>query len=306
MEPLPIRLDLNLLVSLDALLAERHVTRAAARLGLSQPALSAQLRQLRDAFGDPLLVPTPARGMTLTARAEALREPLRELLAGIHGLLASGRRFDPLMARERFRIAATDAIHSIATTPLASRLQELAPHCQVAMQAADLRDIAEQLATGELDLLLHTPGAIPPALHARKLYDESFLCVLRREHPAAQRPLDLDTFCALSHAMVSPAGGGFAGAVDDALEALGRRRSVQVSLHSFLLVPALVESSDLVATVPARLARRWGARLAVLAPPCEVPGFSVAMAWHPRAHADPARMWLREVLRELVSAGPAS
>lgn len=303
MEPLPNRLDLNLLVSLDVLLAERHVTRAAARLGLSQPALSAQLKQLREVFEDPLLVPSSQRGMTLTARAEALREPLRELLAGVQGLLASGRSFDPLTARERFRIAATDAIHSIATTPLAARLPALAPHCQLAMHAADLRSVTEHLAAGELDLLLATPGAIPPALHARQLYEESFLCVLRRDHPAAARPLDLDTFCALSHAMVSPAGGGFMGAVDDALEAMGRSRIVQVSVNSFLLVPDLIASSDLVATVPARLARRWGAQLAVLSPPCEVPGFRVAMAWHPRAHADPAHVWLRETLRQTLAAG---
>src|SRR6478672_4098815 len=110
MQPLLPRLDLNLLVSLDALLPERHVTRTAARLGLSHPALSAQLRQLRDAFGDPLLVPAARRGMTLTARAEALREPLRDVLAGVQGLLTSGRGFDPLETRNRFRIAATDAI----------------------------------------------------------------------------------------------------------------------------------------------------------------------------------------------------
>jgi DNA-binding transcriptional LysR family regulator len=103
-----------------------------------------------------------------------------------------------------------------------------------------------------------------------------------------------------------PALAGYAAAVDDMLKAMGRSRTVQVSVNSFLLVPALIEASDLVATVPARLARRWGPRVAVLPPPCEVPGFSVAMAWHPRAHPHPAHAWLRETLREALAADPQS
>lgn len=202
----------------------------------------------------------------------------------------------------RFRVAASDAIHCIATTPLAARLQLLAPHCQLAMQSTELRSIPEQMAAGEIDLLLATPGAMPPSLHARKLYDEEFLCVLRRDHPLAARALDLDTFCAFAHAMVSPVGGGFTGAVDDALAALGRTRVVKASVNSFLLVPPLIESTDLIATVPARLARRWSSQLAVLSPPCAVAGFSVSMGWHPRTHADPAQVWLRHVLRETVEA----
>jgi DNA-binding transcriptional LysR family regulator len=300
MGKLPSRMDLNLLVSLDVLLAECHVTRAAARLGLSQPALSAQLRQLRDAFGDPLLVPGP-RGMTPTTRAMALKQPLRELLAGFHGLVSAGQSFDPRTAQQVFRVAATDSIHSSVTTPLAARLVTQAPHCRLAMQRSDLQTLPEQLASGELDLALLTPQAMPATLHARKLYDEDFLCVMRRGHPAAARPMDLDTFCALAHVLVSTSGGGFVGAVDASLQALGRSRRVQISVDSFLLVPSLIVGTDLIATVPARLARHWAEQLAVVSVPLEVRGFSVSMAWHPRAHADSAQVWLRETLRQALS-----
>ena len=119
---------------------------------------------------------------------------------------------------------------------------------------------------------------------------------MRRDHPLAGRPLDLDQFCALEHVLVSPSGGGFHGVVDDSLAALGRSRRVTVSLNSFLLVPSVIATSELVATVPARLARAWASQLEVLVPPCEIAGFSVMMGWHARAHADPAQVWLRKQL----------
>jgi len=293
------RLDLNLLVSLDVLLAEGNVTRAARRLGLSQPALSAQLKQLRDSFDDPLLIPA-ARGMIPTSRAEALREPLREALAQIQALTAGARTFDPARAGQTFRIVASDAIHHAASTSLAARLGSCAPGCRIALLPYDGARTQEQMATGEIDLWLGAQASMPPNLRARTLYEEHFLCVMRRDRPAAARPLDLDRFCALEHVLVSPGGGGFHGIVDESLAALGRSRRVTVSLNSFLLVPAVIAQSELVATVPARLARAWAQQLDVLAPPCEIASFTVTMGWHARAHADPAQVWLRQQLMDLL------
>ncbi|MDN0076613.1 LysR family transcriptional regulator [Crenobacter sp. SG2303] len=293
------RLDLNLLVSLDVLLAEGNVTRAAKRLGLSQPALSAQLKQLRNSFDDPLLIPS-SRGMTLTSRAEALREPLREALAQIQALTAGARTFDPASTGQTFRIVASDAIHHAASALLAARLGNRAPGCRIALLPYDGARTQEQMATGEIDLWLGAQSSMPPNLRARTLYEEHFLCVMRRDHPLAARPLDLDRFCALEHVLVSPTGGGFHGIVDESLAAMGRSRRVTVSLNSFLLVPAVIAESELVATVPSRLARAWAQQLDVLAPPCEIADFTIMMGWHSRAHADPAQVWLRQQLMDLL------
>jgi DNA-binding transcriptional LysR family regulator len=297
------RIDLNLLVSLDVLLAERNVTHAARRLSISQPALSAQLKQLRTLFRDPLLLPA-TRGMTPTARALELQAPLREMLATLGSLVAERQPFDPATAQDTFRIAATDSVQAGLCVPLIARLRASAPGVRVALLPSAGTQLGEQLASGQLDLALVTPAAMPASVKTRPLFDETFLCLLRSDHPAAARPLDLDTFCSLDHVLVSPAGGGFSGVVDDVLDKLGRRRRVVASLASFLLAPELVAQSDLICTVPARLARRWGGRLAVMAPPCEVGAFSMAMGWHPRAHSDPAQRWLRDQLAELAQGAP--
>lgn len=295
------RIDLNLLVSLDILLAECNVTRAARRLALSQPALSAQLKQLRAHFDDPLLLPT-ARGMTPTARALDLQEPLRAWLGAAHALLAARQPFDPATAERTFRIASSDAIHNSVSVPLAARLRKLAPNCRLALLPADRHRLEEQMSAGEIDLALVTPQAMPPSLKVRSIYEEQFLCVMRRGHPLAGVPLDLDAFCAQDHLLVSTSGGGFAGAVDAALAKVGRQRRVVFSVTSFLLVPSLLAETDLLSTVPARLARRWADSLAVLAPPLDLAGFSIHMGWHPRSHADPALIWLRE---HALAAGEA-
>lgn len=286
--------DLNLLKALDALLDECHVTRAAARLGLTQPAMSGMLTRLRESFGDPLFV-RAQRGMVPTQRALDLAPGVKQLLAGIDALLQPPG-FDPATARLTFTIAATDyALRAIAV-PFLSVLKPLAPHMRVALVPLRNGEVQTQLERGQISLALLSPENTPPDLHARVLFHERYVCVLRDGHPAATgRKLTLEQFCALDHALGSYEGGGFHGVTDDALHKLGQRREVTVSVNSFLILPDILRASDMVAILPSRLVAGM-AGLQVCEPPLEVPGFSNAAVWHARTHNDAAHRWLRELL----------
>jgi len=286
------RLDLNLLVTLDTLLAERHVTRAAARLHLSQPAVSVQLARLREAFGDPLLIPGP-RGMLPTARAEALRGPLRDALAGLQSAVAPTAPFDPALAAATWTIAASDYSGLAVVVPTLARLREAAPLSRLAILEAVPQRVARQAEMGEIDLGLQTMDRIAPSLHAHKLFDERYVLAARHGHPKLRRKPTLAAFCALEHVLVSPDGGGFTGATDAALATLGRQRKVVLSLPHFIGALSAVAASDLVAMLPQRLVA-GRADLRTFEAPLDVPGFEMGMFWHDRRHRDPAHRWLRE------------
>jgi DNA-binding transcriptional LysR family regulator len=293
-------LDLTLLKALDALLDERHVTRAAQRVGVSQPAMSGMLTRLREAFGDPLFVRAP-RGIVPTARALALATPVKRVLGEIEALLQPAA-FDPASAQLSFTVAATDYALRAVAMPFLALLRMRAPQVRVALVAIEHALVQRQLERGEVDLALLTPDATPPDLHARTLFDEHYVCALRADHPALRDGApDLERFCALDHALVSFAGSSFHGVADAALAALGRRRRVTLSVHSFLILPELLRASDLVATVPSRLLAGVPG-LATFAPPLAIPGFSKTAAWHARSHRDPAQRWLRELLFASVAA----
>jgi DNA-binding transcriptional LysR family regulator len=294
------RLDLNLLVTLDTLLAERHVTRAAARLHLSQPAVSVQLARLREAFGDPLLIPGP-RGMLPTARAEALRGPLRDALAGLQAAVAPAAAFDPGAAETTWTIAATDYSGLAVVVPTLARLRGAAPRTRLAILESAPRHVAGLAEAGEIDLGLQTMERIAPAMHAHKLFDERYVLVARKGHPKLRRKPSLATFCALEHVLVSPDGGGFSGVTDTALAAVGRRRRVVLSLPHFIGAMSAIASSDLVAMLPQRLVA-GRTDLQAFAPPLDVPGFAMGMFWHERRHRDPGHRWLREQVLAAVEA----
>ncbi|SIO70449.1 DNA-binding transcriptional regulator, LysR family [Burkholderia sp. GAS332] len=296
-------IDLNLLVSLDALLAESNVTRAAERLHLTQPAVSTQLARLRQIFGDPLLLPAETgRGMTRTARALELMAPLHAALKNLEAVVRHQPAFDPLSDTRRFVIAA----HDNATVVLGMRLMErlptsAGPGVRVAFVIGDQPTAASRLESGEIDLLLGSDRMIPPSMKARKLYDEHFVFVQRKGHPRGTAPLDLDAYCALDHVLVSTSGGSFHGFMDEHLDELGRERRVALSVQHFTLVPELLSKTDYVSTLPSRFAARYVDQLDIFALPFDARGFTLYAAWHPRNQADPALVWLRETLAELAA-----
>ncbi|NDY93780.1 LysR family transcriptional regulator [Ideonella livida] len=287
-------LDLNLLKAFDALMDERSVTRAAARLALTQPAVSGMLVRLRDAFEDPLFV-RASRGVVPTARAEALAPAVRQVLLGVAALLQP-LQFDPAHARLTLNVAATDYALRAVVLPWLAALRAQAPGVRLAVQPVDDGRVVGQLERGEIDLALSTPQAAPPELHARHLFDEHYVCVARTGHPAlADGPCTLEAFCAQDHALVSYGGSPFEGATDRALAALGHQRRVVASVGSFLMLPELLRRTDLLAVAPARLVSQEPG-LSTCVPPVAVPGFTKIAVWHERSHRDAGQRWARELL----------
>lgn len=311
------RLDLNLLVTLEALLTERNVTRAAARLSLSQPAVSAQLARLRDVFEDPLLLPAQ-RGMTPTAKALSLLEPLRQSLDQVRGVATSHLNFDPATADLTVTIAASDYLQASVLQPLVLRLRREAPNVRIAVRHMDPSQHAAQMARGDIDLGLMQPIEAAPSLRMRALFHERYVLIARRGHPAldgkvggkqsgkqAGKPggkLSAKAFAKLEQVIVSPAGGAFSTPVDQALAGLGLKRQVVLSAASFLFVPDIVSRSDLVALVPERLVKGRAAGLLVLPPPLPIDGFDIAMVWHERNQGHAAQRWLRDQVHGVAAS----
>ncbi|QEU01909.1 LysR family transcriptional regulator [Pseudomonas oryzihabitans] len=294
------KVDLNLLKALNALLDERNVTRAAASLGVTQPAMSGMLTRLRQTFDDPLFV-RGQRGIVPTQRALNLSMPLKQVIAEIDVLLQPPV-FDPANARLTFTLAATDYALRAVGLPFLAALKVQAPYVQVALVPVDDRQVQAQLERGDIDVALVTREGTAPDLHARNLFAEHYVCVLREGHPAIQAhaSLTLERLCELDHALVSYHGGGFRGVTDEALERLGRTRRVSLSVKSFLILPEILRTSDMVAILPSRLVAGMPG-LQVFDPPLDIAGFTKVACWHERTHRDPGQRWLRALLFQTCS-----
>ncbi|MBF9003199.1 LysR family transcriptional regulator [Vibrio nitrifigilis] len=289
-------LDLNLLKAFNALINEGSVTRAAQRLALTQPAVSAMLTRLRDYFDDPLFVRSQ-RGMIPTERALVLADPIKQILADINRILQP-INFEPETAQMTFTIAATDYALKAVIVPLMAELKQKAPGIKVAVIAVNYDTLSKQMEQGIVDLALVTPETTPEELHGRALYEEQYVCMMRADHPsAASGNITLEQFCCLEHILVSNRG-SFWGPTDEALAEMKLNRHIGLSVNSFLVLPEVLRITDMIAVVPRRLACRHD-NLVIMETPLKVLGFTKSMAWHERSHRDPAHRWIRALLLEV-------
>jgi DNA-binding transcriptional LysR family regulator len=299
------KLELRLLECLDALVTERNVTRAASRVHLSQPAMSSALKRLRDIFRDPLLTRTQ-RGMVPTPRGIELAQSARAVLQGVDAMASGARPFEPMTSERTFRIAMTDYSEFVQLPSLIRRLQAEAPRVNVAIRSHDGRRQADELADGDIDLAIASFRNVSGRLRARELFRERFVCLASKNNAKIGKRLTLAKFTDLAHAFISPRGGGFYGATDQALAAIDRARRIAVSVPHFLVAPFLVAGSNLIMVMPERVARHYAATLPlrIFEPPVRIDGFAVSQVWHERSDHDAGVTWLRSLMTELCTFQP--
>ena len=284
--------DLALLTSLDVLLEEQHVSRAAQRLNLSQSAMSSRLARLRTWFDDPLLIPSDSgRGMVLTPRAQALRERLHVALQGVRESIAA-ETFDPLHDAHTFTVAANDNAFAVLLRPLGQAVLSEAPLVRLRCIAPDHQHMASLMERGDLDLYIGAARMVPPSLKQRPLLRDGF-CVARRSDDTS--PMDLTTYTTRSHVLVSPAGQFFS-AIDARLAELQHTRRVAVTVANYTQAATMVAGSDALATLPGAFLHSLSFPLRIDPLPFELQAFDYVMAWHPRMQDAPAHRWLRERL----------
>lgn len=293
------RVDLNLLVILDALLSEQHVTRAAERLHLSQPAVSHALGRLRDLLGDPLLV-RQGGGLVATARALELAAPLADALVQVQSLLAPNR-FDPASARRTFRLAMSDYGAALLLPGLVRALREQAPGIDLAITHASREGMQEGVLSGEIDLAAGVFPDLPAELRSTPLFEEHYACLVDRDSLPAGGGLDLPTYLARPHVLLEMRGSGTP-EIERALTAIRERRHVAISLPHWGIAPQLIQGTDLILTVSSQgLLNIDSRRLLVVPPPFHIPSFGFVLAWHKRRAGDGALQWLITQVQDVLA-----
>jgi DNA-binding transcriptional LysR family regulator len=294
------RLDLNLLLVLDALFDERNVTAVARRLRVSQPTVSFSLKKLRDFFNDELFVRQGAT-MQPTPFIETIHEPLRRIIETIHQEILCEYEFDPLTTERSFTFGLSDVGDLIFLPPILEALRVVAPRATVQSQAISPNELQAAMADGRIDMALGCfPDLVGAGFFQQKLFEHPFICIVRHGHPAICGTMTVDQFMAADHVDIA-SGARSHQLFAECMAELKLERRIVLRTQHYLSIPMLVANSDMIAVVPRAVGRAFAgvANLKLVEPPVQVPHIEVKQFWHRRAHNEPGIVWMRKLLAQL-------
>lgn len=295
------KIDLNLLVIFNQLLVDRRVSTVADRLDLTQPAVSNALKRLRLLLQDELFLRT-SRGMEPTPYALQLAEPVAYALGTLHSALNQRTSFDPLSSTRTFTLAVTDIGEIYFMPILMNALADQAPNIRISTVRNTASSLKEDMEAGTVDLAIGLLPSLQAGFFQRRLFRQRYVCMYRKEHPLAKKPITLEDFCEAEHVCVIAANTGH-GEVDVLLERAGITRRMRLVVPHFIAVGHILQTTDLIATVPERFAARCEGpfNLTSSPHPAKLPDIAINLFWHAKYHRDPANRWLRQLVFDLFS-----
>jgi len=297
-------IDLNLLVVFNQLIVERRVSKVASNLGLTQPAVSNSLARLRKLLGDELFLRTPT-GMDPTPFAEQLAESVTYALGTIHSALNQRSTFDQATSARSFTVGMTDIGEIYFLPTLMERLSHVAPGITLSTVRNTAVNLKDEMEAGKVDLAVGLLPQLKGGFFQRRLFTQRYVCLLRQGHKLDKKKISLAEFSAAEHLVVVSEGTGH-GKVDELLKRSGIERNVRLTVPHFVGVGHILQSTDLVATVPERLAQRLVGpfKLACVAHPAQLPEVAINVFWHAKFHKAPANQWLRSLVFETFVGEP--
>ena len=302
------KIDLHLIRVLHTVLTERSVSKAAIRLGMYQPAVSASLKKLRELAGDPLLVRSGA-GMVPTDAGLRMLAPSASILRAAESMFSDARGFEPSSARQTFRIAASDFLDPLFLPQLVAQIKQQAPHCVIEILPLSAEsDYRARLAQGDMDVVIGNWLKPPDDLHLGRLFGDEVVCLVARDHPAVRRSSqggwDAASWLAAEHIAPTPTHPGARGVIDEHLDSLGLQRNITARCPHFGLIPSMVASTLLVLTTGRQYCERYVDKLPVKILPCPVvfPRLLYYQLWHERTHTSSAGRWLREQVESVAAS----
>ena len=302
------KIDLHLIRVLHTVLTERSVSKAAIRLGMYQPAVSASLKKLRALAGDPLLVRSGA-GMVPTDAGLRMLAPSASILRAAESMFSDARGFEPSSARQTFRIAASDFLDPLFLPQLVAQIKQQAPHCVIEILPRSAEsDYRARLAQGDMDVVIGNWLKPPDDLHLGRLFGDEVVCLVARDHPAVRRSSqggwDAASWLAAEHIAPTPTHPGARGVIDEHIDSLGLQRNITARCPHFGLIPSMVASTLLVLTTGRQYCERYVEKLPVKILPCPVPfpRLLYYQLWHERTHTSSAGRWLRERVKSVAAS----